>query len=55
MRIKHDGNARNDMHLINEESGKILDHLCNKYPQTDTVDVNKKIQTMISKMNINNW
>lgn len=43
------------MHKINSESGKILDHLCNKYPQTDTVDVNKKIKNMIGNLNINNW
>ena len=47
--------STNDMHLINSEAGKILDHLCNKYPQTDTVDVNKKIKNMIKDLNINNW
>ena len=40
---------------MNEESGNILNHLCNKYPQTDTVDVNKKIKSVISHMQINNW
>ena len=40
---------------MNEESGNILNHLCNKYPQTDTVDINKKIKNVISNMRINNW
>jgi hypothetical protein len=36
-----------DMKIINEESIKILSHLCNKYPRTDTVDVNKKVKEIV--------
>ena len=46
---------KTDITTINQESLKILAHLCNKYPQTDTMDVNKKIKENISTMNINNW
>ena len=44
-----------EIKIMNEESGNILNHLCNKYPQTDTVDINKKIKNVISNMRINNW
>lgn len=43
------------MKFINEESKKILNFLCNKYPQTNTLGVNKRVAEIVNEMNIDNW
>lgn len=43
------------MKFINDESKKILNFLCNKYPQTNTLGVNKRVAEIVNDMNIDNW
>jgi hypothetical protein len=32
-----------------------LDHLCNKYPQSDVQGVNKKVEEFAKSLKIDNW
>lgn len=43
------------MKYINEEGNRILTHLCNKYPQSDTIGVNKQVAELASHIKIDNW
>lgn len=42
------------MKFINEQSKKILDYLCNKYPQTNIQGANKQVADLVNSMNIDN-
>ena len=43
------------MRFINDQSAPILEHICNKYPQTDVRGVNKRLKEYLSELKINNW
>lgn len=43
------------MEFINEESNRILEYQCNKYPQSDTQGVNKNLAEIVKTIKIDNW